>query len=266
LDAVSYHSGVWGTPFSIFTNAIAAVTGFSFTITYFACVDSVDTIHLYAEIRNTIGSTFFFHQFHQAILIGGMLGPFELFAALPFTTYGYIPSIGRPNIIGANLVLPFVDDVNGLGIYVGTPLAAPVWTRFDGLDLTPYLNTQPMVANFGGKISIIYTLPSGLSAAGLIRIAQTLDFTTWIFTGTTVFDLDTPPGLGELIGNQLYGPILTQQGIAVTSVDSTGTYLTRAFLPLSGSPPPPSISALIHLNQLALPTTALPNPAAPNCK
>jgi len=266
--AASFHGGAWGTPFQFDANAEAAIGGANYSgiENLFGCVDPLTGIaHVFfpALEQNPAPVE---HVFYQAITAADALGSFYQFPNVGTVLVGTATGVGVPCIQGGKLVFPVYEISGGgvmLSLYVGTPLAAPVWTLFSGIDPTAPIfaggfNRTPAASSDGTTVSIVYTLPT-LDAAywsGLIRVSQTTDFVTWVFTSSTVFNIEQPgvPPAYLVGGAQAQvGPLLLPAiGIAVTAIDPTATAWQRFFLSSAG--PPLSITCgLFPSGQMGLP-------------
>jgi len=230
-----FSSGAWGPELVLDTNMLAAMVGNEgaqlgpFAI----CDPATGTTHLFVLYAD---GAFTFHLFYQAIASDGTLGSFFEFPDV-LTVLNTI--YGTPCIVGNTLVFP-VQTLDGsgnnrTGVYIGTGLASPVWQLFADIDpIFPGSASGRYVAAFliGGAVQIVDQWPTGGGTYpnGLVRISETTDFVTWVFTSATAYDVDAdgPPSF-QLSGNQfMISAALSDQGLALSAFPETGTLESSA--------------------------------------
>lgn len=203
LDAVSWKAGVWGTPFNIVS--FAPGNGFGFVS---GCIDTTNTAHVFFTDLSNVSN-------YQAILLSNALGATSVLVDANFILEGI------PICDGTRIMLPVGDSFGPAirpSLWVGTPLAAPVWTLYSDIDpayaASNNMGTSPMANIIGGKL---YILSGYYNAAVQFRLSETSDFVTWGFSSTTVYDmLSTPPPPGvDFVGQTLTGYLVMSKGISV---------------------------------------------------
>ena len=209
--------------------------------------------------------------FYQAIKLDNSLGSFNDFPGqvAPFPAPPYNkqqleafsgPPFGNPLIIGSNILLPVSQRNDSLidrfpfqlpNLYIGTPLAAPMWTLQPGtIDPGPladdfiWIQQAPSITYDGTTVSVVYSAQDedGQNLARL-RMTQTTDTTTYAaasWTGQTIFDLQVDAPVGFNFPTQF----LSGAG---------------AFSPLA-SPPPPVTLSYSMINARGLCLVPLPDP------
>jgi hypothetical protein len=229
LEAVEWNGGVYGAVFRIDISAQAAMVGFGNWQAISACVDAADRVHVFF---NELDGALTAHLFYQQITAVNTMGTFFEFALGAIN----LAKQGNPCVVGVNVFFPIIDLVTGLSAFVGTPLAAPVFTEFPALDgaLAAYSACVPDAVLLAGSVFLIYTLPAVSSISGIVRILTTADFVTWVFAAASVLDLDVNP-IG-FVGNVLVAPHAVAQGYLIEAVDPAGNQFQSLFSKLSGTP------------------------------
>jgi hypothetical protein len=252
LFAVTWN-GVYGVPFQMDINAVATLTGFGGINQVWGVLDSGNDAHIFMIEADGAFTPF---NFYQEITAANALTTFQAFGSLN-------EAWGVPCFESNTVILPFVDNGTSLaGVYTGTPLAGPVFTRRAAIDpLFTGSSFQPAAQMIGGVLYVVYT-GANSTPTGVIRQSITTDFVTWVFTSTSEYDSDVPPFIG-FPGNELIGIFPSQPGFAVMAIDPSSTQFQRVFFPFAT--PPIVLPPFIQLNAQALLPVALGTPGTP-CK
>lgn len=260
LFAASWTSGGgWAAPFQIDTNIQALLTTayWGWTTTKLI-VDASGITHLiFGEVESSVGLGNNFGVYfdcYQAILANDTLGSFSTFGPMvqnqlgPFTD-GQLKqfSEGNPVIVGANVVFPVTNwQAAGwfLGVWVGSPLSAPVWVFQPNIDPGSggfsqglasgfsWLQGPPAAFNANGITQIVYTINTADTTyiSGILRSVTSPDLIAW--TGIEAFNIETDADAAfQLGGNQvILTPNIinsTDAGVAVSAIDPTDTDFQR---------------------------------------
>jgi hypothetical protein len=259
-----FTGAVWNGPAQVFTVAATGALPAGHLLTHmWGCVDSTDTIHLF-YIWSDAGYTYNI-PFYQSLSAGG-----ALISSFQFPDMISLLSTLAFNVCvaGVNLIYPVYENIGGndvLSLYVGTPLAAPVWTLFSTIDAPNIVSSMhyvgtPSVSFDGTTVRIVYTT-DGVS----FRVLETTDFVTWVFTPSVPFDynLDATPAGFVFSGQSIAVGMWQALGLEFTAVAPDQTTLQRFFLPFILLPLGPV--SPIYLDSQHLTPRILPNPAAQNC-
>ena len=256
ITGIIFSLGAWGTPFAVDTNAVAALAGVGNngpSDAPFFVLDATGNVHLFFAFFDAVSNPitgFDIHLFYQQVGPTGTLLSFFEFPGVG-TTLQVSGTKGIPTIAGGNLVFPVQTGANGRpGVYIGTPLASPVWTLFPdidpsqpgGLSPNPAVSFTSAASTIGGVVQIVNIWPpSGGFDYTLVRVSSTTDFVTWIFSTVTTFNAitDGPPFFPNQPGFPtplLSQPLVTPFGLGLTSIDPTQSQFVRWFLPGLSSP------------------------------
>jgi hypothetical protein len=220
---------VWGATFVITSNLPG---GFP-TGEAVAVLDATDTLHVFIEFN-----AFPWTRFYQAILSTNALGSFASLTNNALRSY-----FGVPVVVGANLIVPTTQETGGTpgSVWVGTPLAAPVWTESGdifpnanaaGLTFSP-ICAPPFCSYDGTNLVCVKILDGpGVVSANIISISQASDPTNPLAAWSDAIvwqGLPADPIYEQLV----WSPQIGNTGII--SVNCLGGQINYVFL----SPPPP---------------------------
>ena len=256
VDYAIFSAGVWGAQAHLDTNAYAVMIAPVSANSCYGVIDSTNRCHFIIDFTDNAGGGGVEDIFYQAVSPAGALASFFQFpnvGTVITTSVSGVKSV--PGTLPNAVVVP-IPTINGanneLSVYVGTPLAAPVWTLHQTIDpghTTPgnVGYDQPSARLSGGVLRIIYT-PDFIN----IRVCQTTDFVNFVFTNSTVFDINaslTPPGF-VFAGQFIFDELSVAQGTEFTALAPDQSTLQRFFMPfisagggltLTGSPPNGSV-------------------------
>jgi hypothetical protein len=270
---VEFNGGSWGTFVDVTTNAIAVMTNpFGYgaqEIGVAAILDASDVLHIFFDWLDNPPNNYLFYQ---QVSASNVLGSFYQFPGYQVTTPQISAACWMPFVAGNSIVYPTGNIVGAYnteaGIWVGTPLAAPVWTLFSTIDPGHvftggiYTATNECYGVFDGTTVNIFYTPDGVT----IRQLTTTDLVTWVFSGKELFNRLTspvPPGFrfsGQYLNPQrsFILPVPTL-GIEFSALAPNGYTMQRFFLPNIQLP------ASLHFDQQNMPSKALPDPTKPGC-
>jgi len=238
------YNGAWNYPIGNLDQNFAGGLGLSAMNQPIGVVDSSDIFHVVWGGIEGVQS----YGYYQAIDSLDALGAFKRFPNTDTESFPLKTNIiGRPVVLGSNLFIPFTFAGNPAdsttffaGGYIGTPVAAPVWTQVSPIDpgfpadSTRNPNFPPVATSDGTTVSVLFICQTSDSVypSGRIVLLESTDLITW--TATTIFDVEND--LGFLVGGvqTITDPILTASaGVTIAAKDPTNTYTLRFFLPVN---------------------------------
>ena len=252
LYAVSFLAG-WGAPFQFDTN-IDTLLGATYAGpgSVFGCVDSTGTAHVFVEAFATVFAVPSYY--YQPLSSGNALGALHTFAGISASLTG--GCIGLPCVQGSSLVFPYWADSGGgveMSAFIGTPLAAPVWTAQVGIDPVGGVNLDPnfrspSASTDGTTVSLVYVMPTldAVYTTGIIRLCKSTTLAAW--TCSQAFDIETDaPASYQLAGGQLQvSPLFAVGGISLVAIDPTHTQFQGFWLAGAAASVPQSVVITLY--------------------
>ena len=234
-------SGTWSAQVHLDTSAWAIMVAPIGALSCLGTIDSADRSHFVFSFGDNNGGPVE-DIFYQAVSSGGSLGSFFQYPNVGTVITSDVSGGFRavPGILPNAVVVPMAT-VNGLNnelsVYIGTPLAAPVWTLHQTID--PGFTTsgsvgydQPSARLSGGVLRIIYSPGTG-GTFSFLRVCQTSDFVTFVFSNSTVFDYTSslvPAGF-VFAGQSVYEALSLAAGTEFTATAPDQSTAQRFFMP-----------------------------------
>jgi hypothetical protein len=256
VDYAIFSGGIWGAQAHLDTNAYAVMVAPVSFNSAFGVVDSTNRCHFVFDFTDNNGVNDVEDVFYQAVSPAGALASFFQFPNVGTVIANFTSGFRSvPGIASTSVVFP-IATINGanneLSVYIGTPLAAPVWTLHQTID--PGFTTpgsagydQASARISGGVLRIIYSPGTG-GTFSFLRVCQTTDFATFVFSNSTVFDYTSslvPAGF-VFAGQSVFNPLSLAAGTEFTATAPDQSTLQRFFMPfisagggvtLTGAPP-----------------------------